>query len=359
MSAKDSRGDLFIMEAWKECVERCRGRIIYVKCCDSLDLGIEFSNDEDHNGERTRRRNRNKGLEKMFVENGVLVDLYSDPLGWDSEDDEHDYGGKIFKGQITKLKSILSTIQQAAQHIHKSKQQEMLHDVASQEQPIPIIFDSTTPLLIHHGVQKLTLLLTHLKQAATGSNPIVSPIFMPTLSEMLPPSLLRILEDYSDAVLTLNGGELSIAKRSARMGGMISSGFSGGLRLTKDVQLFDIEVKENRGSTESKLVLRKKIDHGGNDKKKVTKKKKDVEDVAIMTDKLDINSGEGGLKSFTTSNKDKDNRPILKHEDEDSGVSKTAAKAAPNKPTPRIYMEDDDPEFDDLDEEDPDDDLDI
>jgi hypothetical protein len=30
-----------------------------------------------------------------------------------------------------------------------------------------------------------------------------------------------------------------------------------------------------------------------------------------------------------------------------------------NKPTPRIYIEDNDPEYADLDEEDPDDDLDI
>ncbi len=340
MSSKDARGDLFILEAFKECVERCRGRIIYAKCCDSLEW----------NGDRN--------VSRLFEENGAMIDLYSDPLGWDSEskDDESDTSSvKVFKGQLSKLKSIVSAVEQAAQYIHDSSEESF------QKQPIPIIFDSATPIVIHHGVQKLMLLLTHLKQIYMGAEPIVSPIIMPTLSEMISPPSLRMLEDTSDAVLTLIGGELSITKRSGRTGGMISSGFSGGLRLIKDVQHFDIESKETRGVSYSELNLHKKVDPGTkSDKKKEATRKLDVEDMIDATEKLEIDGtkGENKLAKSSSCNKDK-SRPLLKHEDEDSMVKKVSVQPESKKPAPRIFMDDDDPEFDDLDEEDPDDDLDI
>ena len=54
---------------------------------------------------------------------------------------------------------------------------------------------------------------------------------------------------------TLHGGRVSIAKRSARSGGMVCGGFSGGVRLMKDIKLFDID--------DGKLKLRTKNGNQG------------------------------------------------------------------------------------------------
>jgi hypothetical protein len=133
MSEKDSKGDLFIKEAWNECVERCEGRVIYVKCCDSVDLGIESAE-------------RGADFTSLFKQNGAMVDLCADPIGWDSdeEDDENYDSPTIFMGQITNLKSILSAIKQAEQHIYESaKRKDHFHDEEVSQyqphQPIPLI----------------------------------------------------------------------------------------------------------------------------------------------------------------------------------------------------------------------------
>ena len=485
-SRKDARGDLFVKEAWSECVERCDGRVILVSCCDLIPLldtgttsctsttrSTRTRTDEhtnNHRGRRSGHKNldldREERLMQSFRDNGAIVDLHSDPLGWDSDgdsdsDEEQKHNEKdlatstsTFKGQVTKLQSILSAIHRAAQHIRiqtrDSKCTETGVQMQMQIQPIPIIFDSATPILLHHGVNKLILLLTYLKQQSqhpktktkmgmdmddntmNGNTPapasILSPIFLPTLAELLPPSSMRVLEDTSDAVMTLQGGELAIYKRSGRAGGMISSGLSGGLRLIKDVQLFDIEddgSDEQGGGSGSgsgsvhitsattngagagaggggavtlgvptgRLVLRTKkgttIGGGssgsGNVKKMNMKNSNDgeVEDVSIATQNMTLNSSAvpgasasaSGAEGFASSSgKGGKERLVLMHENENtnaksnsnaneidagrSGGATTEYESA-KRPTPRIYLEEDDPEFDDLDEEDPDDDLDI
>ena len=369
-SVKDTRGDLFVKEAWRECVGRCGGRVIFVSCCDFLDLSM--CTRSASRGILVGDDGRDCELGRLFEENGVLVDLYSDPLDWDTcsdeDEDENDDVSmqkkvKQIKGQVNKLQSIVSAIQQAAQYISSQSDTEQSPQ-KQQQQPIPIIFDSITPILLHHGVEKLTLLLTHLKQSANGTtttHTVTSPIFIPTLAEILPPSSNRILEDYADAVMTLNGGKLSIARRSARSGGMVSGGFSGGVRLTKDVQYFEIESNGNGAGNE--LVLLKSNEGNGNNGQDVDGKKKkddeDVEDIATGASRMNISDG-AEQKVSALGDKGKQ-RPILQHEDDEQTRLGAATKVQPvvNKPTPRIYMDEDDPEFDDLDEEDPDDDLDI
>ena len=385
MSVGDARGYLFIREAWRECVSRCSGKVVFVKCMDSVDVGY-LSGGSGSGGGRGRRCSRKDiELRKLFVENGVVVDLFSDSLGWDSDSDAEDngdgdgdgdggchidyseeYSGKVVKGSYTKLQSVLDAIQQAAKHIStQGETEEKQEQQQQQQQPIPIIFDSVTPLLLHHGVEKLTVLLTRLKQSPSEFNadvimnmnkPINSPIFIPSLSEMLPPRSNRILEDHADAVMTLNGGKLSLAKRSARGGGMICGGFSGGVRLTKDVQLFEISI-------EGELTLLKKSDGDVKDKKstKVNEKAKssveenqDVKGVTNGMQQMNVR-GRKEEKTLPEDRREK-TRPVLQHED----TARSASNEDSNKkPAPRIYMEEDDPEFDDLDEEDPDDDLDI
>jgi len=333
-SVKDARADLFVKEAWRECVKRCSGRVIVVKCSESIDFGY---------GKETRKNRKNRELVKLFGDNGVVVDLCSDPLGWDADCGTHaerNTAVKAFKAQATKLQSVLLVLQEAAQYItlQTSQDDDTTTNTKPTIQPIPIIFDSMTPLLLHHGVEKVTMLFSRLKQS--GEKSIISPIFVPTLSEILPPSGNRILEEYADAVLTLNGGKLLIAKRSARLGGMICGGFSGGLRLTKDEQHFEIE---GNG-----LVLLKKGSESSS--KEIKEATNDLNDIERGAKQMNLNEN-------TSTEKKSTQRPVLKHEEDKSEANN--AKEGSSKPSPKIFLEEDDPEFDDLDEEDPDDDLDI
>mmetsp|Transcript_3488 Transcript_3488/g.6599 ORF Transcript_3488/g.6599 Transcript_3488/m.6599 type:complete len:437 (-) Transcript_3488:48-1358(-) len=353
-SIKDSRGDLFVKEAWRECVNGCSGKVILVKCSDSLDFGFESGGGGNHTQDE-----RNDNAYNMFVENGVLIDLSCDPLDWDSDssnNDEKQDGVHTIKGGMCDLNSILLALQNAATHIASTSRSSSGSTCTTH--PVPIIFDSFTPLVLYHGVEKVHILLTALKQSQTKkkttSTAFLSPIFAPVLSEIIPPSGNRILEDYADAVMTLYGGKLSIAKRSARNGGMVSCGLSGGLRLVKEVQHFELK---DLAWNELVLIKGDKQDIGN-----VTQKRNDSEVDASVQDVIEKTEK---IKIHATKEKGKV-RPTLMHENDDEGSSSLQQlqqqqdkEREQRKPKPVIYLEENDPEFQDLDEEDPDDDLDI
>lgn len=364
-------GMLFIHETWKECVSRCDGRVIFVSCLDH----IKFGSDGD----------REVGL---FENNGVVVDLFSDPLGWDDEGESdscgENVGVKTIKGHVSKMKSISSSIHKAAEYIQKSREKDRSGYGADGNgcfKPTPIIFDSVTTILLHHGVEKLTVLLTHLKQNEGNRirgryNSALSPIFLPCLVETLSSSCHQILEDYADAVMTLNGGRVSIAKRSARSGGMVCGGLSGGVRLIKDIQLFDIDDGRLKLKTKNGNQCRRQNDKedGSDNHKKEVSKGGPTNDTAITrlanqsNEVEQISSQTRGLRLDESSEKRPNRghqRPVLKHQSDEQPRKKDlteslqASTTSINKPAPRIFMEENDPEFDDFDEEDPDDDLDI
>ena len=413
---KNNLGHLFIKEAWVECIRRCHGRVILVQTT-AASSSILYSGGRSNAGngdDGTSSFGKNRGgreEQSMFESNGALIDLYSDPLGWDIDDDNEEEEGKdnseehalieedehededekvpnkqrhaaklpVFHGQSGNLESILHAIQQCVKHLssHASSTDSNHHQ--QQQQPIPIIFDSITPLLIHHGVPKFLLFVTQLKQQATTSfdhhntrktnnqklksSTIISPIFIPSLLEYIkPPSLHQQMEDYSDAVMTLCNGQLNITKRSANRnrslggGGMVYPGFSGGIRLMKEVQYFGYDVSKKE------LVL-------FNNNSSNTNRKKTVENEAerkVEEEKEDVGSyydhKRKNVNDDTMMNERKKSSSILlKHESEEKGKADTDTIGGESgtKKVPRIFIEDNDPEFDDLDEEDPDDDLDI
>jgi hypothetical protein len=127
---------------------------------------------------------------------------------------------------------------------------------------------------------------------------------------------------------------------------MVCGGLSGGLRLTKDHQHFEIE---GNGNNSNGLVLLKK---GMESSSKVMKEEKnDLHDIESGAKRLNLSDNTSSIEKNSTQ------RPILQHEEDKSEASNT--KEVSSKPAPRIFLEENDPEFHDLDEEDPDDDLDI
>ena len=332
----NSCGSLLLKECWKECVKLCQGHVIWVSTCNS----ITFS-----------KPGRDAELWRLFKENGFFIDLNTDPLGWDEEEDEQitaesetgsEANSKVH-GKLTSFESIYNCIDSAC-----SKIQSNLEPAGK---PIPIIFESMTPLLFYHGIDKLSRFLAFLKENCRNCLSFPSPIVIPISTESLSPFSHRLLEDLSDAVLTLVTGQLEIAKRSSRNGGNIG-GLSGS-RLVKDVQVFEVE-------GDSGMNIRC-INKGGSQNldplKSRSEKDEVVENTSSNIQGIKISHFKQRNTSSLQQKKDIGLKiPIIQHEREGGG---SRPEIAGSKPAPHIYMEENDPEFDDLDEEDPDDDLDI
>jgi len=198
---------------------------------------------------------------------------------------------------------------------------------------------------------------------------------------------MRQLEDASDAVLTVDGGVATIARRSARLGGMHSASLGcGGVRLLKEVQHFQISGGRDLVLVSSAFNTTNNDVEGGTSESrnlpKVTKRNSTNttgggsgggNDIASRVGRLGLeNSVSDTQPSGTTTNassqgKNNGRRQLLLQHEDEKQQKITTSPAAPGsasqteaaRPKPRIYMEENDPEFDDLDEEDPDDDLDI
>lgn len=314
----DLSGFLWIKQVWKECIDRCDGKVIIVQCVDNHILD-DASTD-------------------LVQKHGVVIDAYSDPLGWDDEDDViHRNMDNRLRSTI-QLESILTAIRKALQTLNGSADSE-----ETLQRPIPLLFDSGSNLVLHHGVEKLSMFFTIIKQTISGR---CSPIIFPTLNETITLFDRRILEEYADGSLTLHNGVMNIVKRSVRAGGMISGGLSIGLRLSKEIQNFDVR----RGE----LVLKSNKDQG---------EKKMVKDQLPTGE---VKSTETVLKSPSSTEKHGSNkisdhsRPILQHEPDGLHPSNpTTNQTQVTSSKPLIFMQDDDPELEDFDEDEPDDDLDI
>jgi len=312
----DLSGFLWIRHVWKECIDRCDGKVIIVKCLDNQILD-DASID-------------------LVQKNGVIIDAYSDPLSWNYEDSvNHGEIGTILRSTI-QLQSILSAIRKAL-HILSDSDADREESL---QKPIPLLFDSGSHLILHHGVEKLSLMFTIIKQTVSGCSPII----FPTLNESITLFDRRILEEYADGTLTLQNGLMNIVKRSARAGGMISGGLSIGLRLSKEIQNFEVRQGE--------LVLKTSKDQ---DKKKIVKDPTSGEN----KDDTDISVPQPSKEKHGSNKVPDKSRPILQHEPDDFNTSTQISDQPKVTGKPLIYMQDDDPELEDFDEDEPDDDLDV
>ena len=176
-----------------------------------------------------------------------------------------------------------------------------------------------------------------------------SPIVLPVLAESLRPLDHRLLEDVCDAVVSLQGGELNIVRRSARTGG------AGG-RLVREIQPFRLE----GGGGLLELGEEGAVEKGEDWERRSQGDGGDDDDTRGMADRR-RNELTVGADPRTLGRVKK---PALRHEEE--GDSRSNARSSLQREMqggrgnkPLIFMQEDDPEFEDLDEEDPDDDLDL
>lgn len=399
-------GPFVIQQALEVLCNKCNGAVIFVSTLgmDSIFLDINNSvvdqesesynmkssidddddNDsdgEDENNIQTLQKKRRNAIH-MFQRHGACVDLSSDPFGWELDDgidnstqnsnnctkdtrkDAHGSSNiSTYSCAMDKLQSIAMTIRSAAASIESRRCQGQEEQEENMQQPIPIVFESMTPLLNIHGVEKVGVLLKSLgsvnsgTETTTNSYSILSPIVAPILYESIRPSDHRYLEDISDAMLHVslvgegssNPSGSSSSSASSSSTGVISSGVLdlvrrggsrglGGKFIRHCIPFHVMRLKPptaaaattTNGQFQSSYYWI--LDHNDDEQNHtendtVTVKKKVASD----------NTSNGIMKS-----------------DEQVGKEETLASR------PRIYMQDDDPEYDDYDEEeDLDDDLDL
>mmetsp|Transcript_5405 Transcript_5405/g.15763 ORF Transcript_5405/g.15763 Transcript_5405/m.15763 type:complete len:428 (-) Transcript_5405:234-1517(-) len=333
---RDGSGGWLVRSVFMELCERTLGHVVHVKAADNMWLPTQSS------------------LVNLFERNGIVVDLSVDPCGWCDRDEagaetsEENGAGHRYLS-MTNLADVARAIEQAANIVHtRIAQNTEIHGDNSERtvHPIPIVFDSISPLIAMHGLSRIIIFLQHLRENQAkirqGSEHFIrSPIVIPVLGEVLSPHDHRRLEDFCDATLVLDRGDIQIARNSSRAG-------SVGGKLMREVQHFAVLRRHNEMENEESRAM-----------SKASSNKNKGNAFGL------VSSQDGKIE--TEPSPPNRRRPTLQHEDESCRSHTHRTKKAIDQvqqresrhAKPRIFVEDDDPEFDDLDEEDPDDDLDL
>jgi len=132
------------------------------------------------------------------------------------------------KKVVEKLKDIMKMFSQRA---------------GKNEASIPVVFDSIVPLLLCHGLSSTNQFIEILSKLELSSK--ISPIVLPVSIESTSLHNHQILEDSSDAILTVNQGNLELFRKSRRGTG----------KVMREIIPFTIQDSQLNYLTESKPTL--------------------------------------------------------------------------------------------------------
>ena len=220
-----------------------------------------------------------------------------------------------------------------------------LNRASTNKAPAIFIWQSLTPLIVVHGFQNTLRLL----RAFRGCLQV-----WPVNLQVTTPKQLAQLEDASNSILYLNSGEMNMIKQGIRERGNV----------LRQPLLFRLEpiTSDTNKQRRFRVVEKAEDQNGGLDHRN-----------DHYTSEVGENRNREMKRSNTTTVENSESnessnkfRGIHLHLEESDGVRNgsnggklSSEIEVPSPARPRIYLQDDDPEFDDFDEEDPDDDLDI
>jgi len=377
-SARRARGDWYgisgpflVRQAFHDLSKKCNGRVVLVSVAGTSGIwDLDHDNDDDgYYHQQSSKDDDDKNIVdmiKLFRRNGACVDLNSNPFGWNDElktEQESKNNNDTFstKATLNNLQSIATAIRQAASRIQSNEQQS--------QQPIPIIFDSLTPLLHLHGAQRIAILLKSLGRTSSlldnnnnnnnnnnssssgNTTPLssLSPIIVPILYESISPSDHRTLEDCADAMVHLNLMDSSTTTSSAN---------------------FNVEAKDDNSVVVVSGVM-DLVRRGGGGSNGLGGKLmrhcvpvhilRSVSTATMMGDLRDSCYWIVGSDNTDDNERDGDATEKKGKKQTSSTLPSTAvelgqSQSTENSSRPKIYLEDDDPDFQDYDE---DDDLDL
>ena len=359
-------GPFLVRQALYDLSTKCNGRVVFVSVAGTTGI-LDLDALHDNNGASSVR---------LFRQNGACVDLSSNPFGWNDEDNNNcNNNSFVKKATMSNLQSLASAIRQAASNVIISRRKdEAVDDIRKDQksksegnlqlqQPIPIIFETMTFLLQLHGVERITVLLKSLGRMtildnnndnkSNSTSSVLSPIIVPVLYESICLSDHRTLEDCSDAMVslklmdTVTCATTSINAVNAkddkdivvvtgvmdlvRRGGGGGNGGLGGKLMRHFVPIHILRSKtttNTMGDTRNSCYW-----IVGSDDKDNTRQEGEEDD--DVTEK-------GNTQMRSSHNTALDQSPT--------------SSAAPKSSRPQIYLQDDDPDFQDYDE---DDDLDL
>mmetsp|Transcript_28743 Transcript_28743/g.32866 ORF Transcript_28743/g.32866 Transcript_28743/m.32866 type:complete len:336 (+) Transcript_28743:42-1049(+) len=233
-----------------------------------------------------------------------VISTVDNPLGWD-DNNEND--------NLMTSSSNLRNLNDLAKLI----------DISSYSSGI-VIFESITPLLMLHGLHQTTLFLHQL---------LISPIvvIVPINQEILTPAEHILLEDLSNALLVIQDGTATLLRHGVRERG----------NFVRDEVIYKIDEHQNN---QLRLLPSSKQQNVKENKVSVETK---INDHSFMQENVTIPS---------SPVRERPGKITLKIEEEDDKILRNPTTII-NRP--QIYLEDDDPELEDIDEEDIDDDLDL
>ena len=258
-----------------------------------------------------------------------VVDLASqNPFGWDSSDNSSGTN--------------MSDLSQLYQRLQEEfgKRRDATQAVPVSAAPVIMIWQSLTPLIIAHGFSKVLRFLCAL--------PTCFQVWSVNV-QVLTPKQHAKLEDASNALLCMQDGQMTMIRQGIRERGNI---------IRKSLP-FRLTLKPTPTSKRRYFLIELENDDCGNnvddnysyDGEKNAENGK--EDTANKISRPSVSTRSRGVQLHLEGEEDAGSS-IAKNK-----TTKINKQEATRSDRPRIYMQDNDPEFDDFDEEDPDDDLEI
>lgn len=360
-------GPFLVRQALYDLSTKCNGRVVFVSVAGTTGI-LDLDALHDNNDASSVR---------LFRQNGACVDLSSNPFGWNNDEENYEDSNNhcnnnsfVTKATMSNLQSLASAIRQAASNIIISRSKGEAVDNISKDQksksegnlqsqqPIPIIFETMTPLLQLHGVERITVLLKSLGRMTilddnsnNSTSLVLSPIIVPVLYESICLSDHRTLEDCADAMVslkymdTVTSATTSIDALDAKddkdivvVTGVMDlvrrgGGGNGGLGGKLMRHCVPIHILRSKTTTTMRDLRNSCYWIVGSDDKNDTRQEGEEDDDVTEKGKTDMRSSHNtALDQSPTSS------------------------AAPKSSRPQIYLQDDDPDFQDYDE---DDDLDL
>lgn len=253
----------------------------------------------------------------------TVVDLVAGgPFGWD-DDEEKDNDGCNLNNLRT---------------VHRR----LLEEVSSKSAPAILVWQSLTPLVSVHGFSRILRLLTALPECLQ---------IWTVHGQALAPGDHGRLEDAANALLCLRGGEMTLVRQGIREPGNILRQALP-FRLVPTTTNGRYRVSEENDETDG-ADIRDEPSTSHNEDKHTPQSKRNS----------NIHHQEGDTETAIPTKAGRSARGVrLRIEENDGGrnnIREDHEASSGSNLRPRIYLQDDDPEFDDFDEEDPDDDLEL
>lgn len=282
------------------------------------------------------------GIMTTMADERIQVLDFALNFGWDGQDDETSHDEKL----IVSLQTMLDEVNQT---MMGSRSSETSDDDSSSQPNVPIAIQSLSPLFMFHGFAKTTNFLKSLQKIPRLS-PIIVPLAMETVASE---KQYETFQTLASASIILKDGEATLVRQGVReRSNIVRQSFTYRIKRAADGKTqLDVRALVLSSNPTDETAPPQPKDDTTKDPAVAVSNQSGYDSMPLPSPAA---SSDAGVSTRRRS-------PVkLELEQEGGKVSKNEPPVPSTTSVgPRIYMQEDDPEFDDFDEEDPDDDLEI